>query len=95
MWFKNTNTGIKNMNMKCAKQTWKWIFIMLTYVNMKMKRTWQGYGARSCLRLVLNKLKEMKGPTPIMPLWRPNSKELPRKFLCVHQVRKFLENLHN
>jgi hypothetical protein len=45
--------------------------------------------------LVLNKLKEMKGPTPIMPLWRPNSKELPRKFLCVHQVRKFLENLHN
>jgi Mor family transcriptional regulator len=28
-----------------------------------MKKTWQNYGARSCLRLVLNKLKEMKGPT--------------------------------
>ncbi len=51
--------------MKCAKQTWKWIFTIITYANMKMKRTWQGYGARSCLRLVLNKLKEMKGPTPI------------------------------
>jgi hypothetical protein len=49
--------------MKCAKQKWKWIFIMLTCANMKMKRTWQGYDARSCLRLVLNILKEMKGPT--------------------------------
>jgi hypothetical protein len=43
---------------------WKW-FIMLTYVNMNMKKTWQGYGARSCLRLVLSRLKEMKGPNPI------------------------------
>jgi hypothetical protein len=38
---------------------------MLTYANMNMKRTWQGYDARSCLILVLNKLKEMMGPTPI------------------------------
>jgi len=38
--------------MRCAKQMWKWIFIMLTYVNMNMKITWQGYGARSCLKLV-------------------------------------------
>jgi len=36
---------------------------MLTYTNMNMKRTWQGYGARSCLRLMLNILKEIKGPT--------------------------------
>ncbi len=55
MWFKNT---------KYAKQTWKQIFIMLTYVNMNMKKkTWQGYGARSCLRLLLKRLKQMKGPT--------------------------------
>jgi hypothetical protein len=30
----------KNKNMRCAKQTWKWIFIMLTYVNMNIKKTW-------------------------------------------------------
>jgi hypothetical protein len=35
---------------------------MQTYANMNMKRTWQGYGAKSCLKLVLNRLKEMKGP---------------------------------
>jgi hypothetical protein len=49
--------------MKCAKQMWKHIFMMLTYANMNMKRTWQGYGARSCLKLMLNKSKEMKGFT--------------------------------
>jgi hypothetical protein len=27
------------------------------------EKTWQGYGVRSCLKLVLKKLKEMKGPT--------------------------------
>ncbi len=37
--------------------------IMLTYANMNMKRTWQGYGARLCLRLVLNRLKEIKNLT--------------------------------
>jgi hypothetical protein len=51
--------------MKCARQTWKWIFIMLKYVNINMKKTWYGYGVRSCLKLMLNKLKEMKGPTSI------------------------------
>jgi hypothetical protein len=35
---------------------------MLTYANMNMEKTWQGYGARLCLKLMLNKLKEMKGP---------------------------------
>jgi len=58
MWF-------KNKNMRCAKQMWKHIFIMQTYANMNMKRIWQGYGARLCLRLMLNKLKEMKGLIPI------------------------------
>jgi hypothetical protein len=65
MWFKNKNTRIKNKKMRCAKQMWKWIFILLTYVNMNMERTWQSYGVRSCLRLVLNKIKEMKGPISI------------------------------
>jgi hypothetical protein len=36
---------------------------MLIYANMNMKKTWQNYGARLCLRLMLNRLKEMKGPT--------------------------------
>jgi hypothetical protein len=48
-----------------CKTNVKKIFIMLTYANMNMKKTWQGYGERSCLGLVLNKLKEMKGPIPI------------------------------
>jgi hypothetical protein len=65
MWFKNKNTKIINHNTKFAKQMWKQIFIMRTYANMNMKRTWQGYGVRSCLRLMLNILKETKGPTPI------------------------------
>jgi hypothetical protein len=47
--------------MKCARQTWKWIFIMLTYANMNMKRIWQGYGVRLCLRLLLNTLKGNEG----------------------------------
>jgi len=51
--------------MRCARPTWKQNFIMLKYVNMNMKRTWQGYGVKSCLRLVLNRLKELRGPTSI------------------------------
>jgi len=52
--------------MRSIKEMWKGIFIMLTYANMK--KTWQGYGARSCLRLMLNTLKEMRGPTSIYTL---------------------------
>jgi len=65
MWFKNKNTRTKNKNMIHAKPTWKQIFIMLTYANMNMKITSEGYGVRSCLKLVLNKLKEMRDPTSI------------------------------
>jgi hypothetical protein len=43
-----------------VRQMWKQIFVILTYTNMNMKKTWQGYGARSCLKLVLNRLKEMR-----------------------------------
>jgi hypothetical protein len=35
------------------------------YVNIckhEHEKKWQGYGVRSCLRLVLNGSKEMKGP---------------------------------
>jgi hypothetical protein len=38
---------------------------MPTYANMNMEKTWQGYDARLCLRMVSNKLKEMRGPTSI------------------------------
>ncbi len=55
----------KNKNRRCVKQMWKLIFIILTYINMNMNKTWQGYGVRLCLKLVLNKLKEMKGLTSI------------------------------
>ncbi len=58
---KTKNTWTKNKNIWCAKQTWKQIFIMLTYANMNMKKTWKSYDARSCLRLMLSNLKELKG----------------------------------
>jgi len=51
--------------MRCAKQTWKQIFVILIYANMNMKRTWQGYNARLCFKLVLNILKEIKSITLI------------------------------
>jgi len=40
----------------------------LYYANIykhEHEKKWQGYGARSCLRLMLNKLKEMGGLIPI------------------------------
>jgi hypothetical protein len=57
------NTRIKNKNMKCARPTWKQVFIMLTYANMNIKRTWQAYSVKLCLRLLLSRLKKMKGLT--------------------------------
>ncbi len=60
IWFKNNNTRTKN-----EKQIWQQNFIILTYANMNTKITWQGYDAKSCLKLMLNILKEMKGPTSI------------------------------
>jgi hypothetical protein len=65
MWFKNKNAIIKTKNTKCARPTWFFIIIMLTHANMNMKRTWKGYGVRLSWGSVLNKLKEMKGSTPI------------------------------
>ncbi len=35
---------------------------------MNMERISQGYGAKSSLKLILNILKEIRGPTSIIPL---------------------------
>jgi hypothetical protein len=70
--------------MRCVKQMWKQIFIMLTYANMNMKITWQGYGVKSCLKLVLNKPKEMRGPIFIYIPFRTQFKKTSKKaFMCV------------
>jgi hypothetical protein len=53
---------IQNNNTRCVRQKWKQIFIMFTYANINMKKSCQGYGARLCLRPMLNKLKEMRNP---------------------------------
>ncbi len=38
--------------------------------------------------------RNMKGLL-FIPFWEPNSKKLPRKLLCVHQIRKLFENFLN
>jgi hypothetical protein len=62
---------------------------------MNMKITLQGYDATSCLRMVLNRLKEIRVLRLFIPFWGPSSKKLPERFLCVHQVRKLFGNLPN
>jgi hypothetical protein len=79
---------LKNKNIRCAQQTWKRIFIMLTYVNMNMKRRWQGYDARLCLRLMLNRLKEIRGPTPI---YTPLGTSFKEAYMCASSKFFFLE----
>jgi hypothetical protein len=69
--------------MKCVRQMWKWIFILLTYANMNMEKMRQGYDAKSCLRLMLNKLKEMKGPISIYTHLKTDLKEASNEaFMC-------------
>jgi hypothetical protein len=55
---KNTHTHIKYVKQKC-----KWNFILVTYEIMNMKRSEQGYDAKTYFKLVLNKLKVMRGFT--------------------------------
>jgi hypothetical protein len=56
---------------------------MLTCVNMNMKKTWQGYDVRSCLRMVLNRWKEKKGPIPIYtPLGTYRKEASKEAFIC-------------
>jgi hypothetical protein len=57
----NMNKWTKNKNMKCAKQTWKWIFIMLTYANMNMRKTWQGYGAEIMPKISVEQTERNEG----------------------------------
>jgi len=68
---------------------------MLTYVNINMKNNMTMYGARFCLKLMLNRLKEMRDSISFTPLWGPSSRKFPNRLLCVHQVKKLLENLPN
>jgi hypothetical protein len=71
---------------------WKCIFIMLTYANKNMKRTWQGYGVRLCLRQMLNKLKEMKGLTSIYTPLRTYLKEASKQAsMCALSKEVFWE----
>jgi hypothetical protein len=66
------------------------------YVNKckhEHEKNMKGYGVRSCLRLMLNKLKEMKGPTFTYTPLGPSSKKLSKRLLCVHQINKLFENL--
>jgi hypothetical protein len=43
------------------------------------EKKWQGYDARSCLKLVLNKLKKMKG---LIPIYTPLGTNLKEAFMC-------------
>jgi hypothetical protein len=70
MWFKNKNTIIKNKNTRCVRHTWKQIFIMLTYANMNMKRTWENYGVRSCFKIGVEQTKRNGGPSSYLYLYR-------------------------
>ncbi len=63
---------------------------MLIYANMNMKKTWQNYGARLCLRLMLNRLKEMKGPTFIdTPLGTQFKKVSKEASMCASSKKTF------
>jgi hypothetical protein len=49
--------------MKCATKMWKQIIIMHYAIYIwTWKKTWQGYGVKFYLILMLNKLKKMRGP---------------------------------
>jgi len=78
-----------------CKTTWKQIFIELTYVNMNMKKTWQGYGVRLCLRLVLNIMKKMRGPTSIYTPLGDLAQGSFQESLCVDQLIISFKNLFN
>jgi hypothetical protein len=51
-----------------CKQKCKNIVIVIKYENVNTKGTKQGYGIRSYLKLLLSKLKIIKGPTSIYTL---------------------------
>ncbi len=65
-------------------------FITLTYANMNIKITQQSFDARSCLKLLLKKLKESRGPTriytPLGTYLKETSKEI---FICASNKEVF------
>jgi hypothetical protein len=62
------------------------------YANMNMKRTWQDYGVRLCLKLVLNKLNEMRGSIFIYTLLKTLLKETSKEaFMCASSKKVFWE----
>jgi hypothetical protein len=62
------------MQHKCENEC-----LLLTNANMNMKWTWQGYGVRSFLILLLNKLKIMGNFTFIYTPWAFSSKKFLKK----------------
>jgi len=57
---------------------------------MKMKKISQDYGARSYIKLVLNRLREIKGPTLFLyPFEDIALKKLLKEFRCGHKVNNF------
>jgi hypothetical protein len=59
---------------------------------MNMEKTWQGYDARLCLRVLLNKLKEMKGPTSIYaPLETLLKKAFKEASMCASSKEAYWE----
>jgi hypothetical protein len=72
---------------------------MLTYANI-CKHEHEKNMIKLCYKIVPKTNVEQiegneRGPTPIYTLQGPRSRKLPRRFLCVHKMRKLLGNLHN
>jgi hypothetical protein len=66
------NPNIKTKNLQkheMCKQKCKKIVILIKYEFVNTKGTKQGYGTRSYLKLLLNKLKIIRGPTSIYTLF--------------------------
>jgi hypothetical protein len=53
--------------MKCVKQKWKKIIIVIKFENVNTKGIEQGYGIRWYLKLMVNKLNLMR----VLPLFLP------------------------
>jgi hypothetical protein len=56
---------IKKQEHEICKTNMKVDFYYVNLCKHEHEKNLKGYGAKSCLRLMLNNLKEMKGLTPI------------------------------
>jgi heterodisulfide reductase subunit B len=68
---------------------------MLTYANMNMKKTGKNYGARTCIRLMLNILKEMIGPIPIYTHLEIKLKNVSKEAFMYASSKEVFKNLPN